>query len=173
MIKSSTFLFTCVAIATGIALFHIKYQVITLEKEYNQTHNRIYETQEAIHVLRAEWAHLNNPHRLHTLCEKYLKISPIQASQFIPMRKLAQNAKDYDQYALNQLISEVSDIAKHGQATQSLPTYTQRRKKMEPTEKPKRHIRTKSDPIGDLIEQNIHTISTTHISRHLNVERCV
>lgn len=114
MMKGSTFVFTCVAVATGIALFHIKYQVVGLEKEYAQTLQHIYDTNEAMHVLRAEWAHLNDPRRLNDLSSKYLKIGPIQAAQFIPMRRLAQNTKDYDQYALNQLITEVAGIAKNG-----------------------------------------------------------
>ena len=173
MMKGSTFLFTCVAVATGIALFHIKYQVVSLEKDYTQTLEHIHDTQESIHVLRAEWAHLNDPRRLHDLSLKYLKIVPIQASQFIPMRRLAQNTKDYDQYALSQLISEVSDIAKHGDhtASQPRPTSPKLPPKNVPVSKqatversPKSHTQSPStqstyDPIGDLIDQNVRAVS--------------
>ncbi len=110
MFKRSTLFFACVAIGVSIALFQIKYQVITLEKEYEQTLLRIKETQESIHVLRAEWNHLNDPKRLQVLAQKHLNIGPIKASQFIAMKALAPSDSAYDKYALDQLISEVADV---------------------------------------------------------------
>lgn len=109
MFKRSTLFFACVAIGTGIALFHIKYQVLALEQEHTQTLKRIQETHESIHVLKAEWSHLNDPKRLQYLAQKHLNIGPIKGAQFIPMKMLATNESAYDQYALEQLISEVSD----------------------------------------------------------------
>lgn len=108
MFKRSTLFFACVAIATGIALFHIKYQVVALEQEHKQTLVRIKETHESIHVLRAEWTHLNDPKRLQQLAEKHLNIGPIKATQFISMKMLAPSESAYDNYALDQLISEVA-----------------------------------------------------------------
>lgn len=111
MFKRSTLFFACVAIGTGIALFHIKYQVIALEQETSQTKKRIQETHESIHVLKAEWSHLNDPKRLQHLAQKHLNIGPIKGSQFIPMKMLATDENAYDQYALEQLISEVSNTS--------------------------------------------------------------
>lgn len=114
MLKRSTLFFVCIAIGTGIALFHIKYQVVVLEQEYKQTLTRIKETKEAIHVLKAEWTHLNDPKRLQALAAKYLSIDPIQSTQFIAMKTLAPSQVAYDQYALDQLIAEVADEALDG-----------------------------------------------------------
>ena len=111
MLKRSTLFFACIAVGTGIALFHIKYQVIALEQEYKQTIARIKETHESIHVLRAEWTHLNDPKRLQVLAQKHLNIGPIQSSQFISLKALAPSQGAYDKYALDQLIAEVADNA--------------------------------------------------------------
>lgn len=36
-----------------------------------------------IHVLKAEWSHLNNPGRLRQLAEKHILLNPVQAEQII------------------------------------------------------------------------------------------
>jgi cell division protein FtsL len=111
MIRPSTLFFICVASGVGIALFHIKYQVSKLEQDYHQTQKRIKETKETIHILKAEWSHLNDPKRLQELATKYLNIVPIKSHQFISMKKLAPNEEAYDKFALDQLIAEVSNTA--------------------------------------------------------------
>ncbi|MBX9976978.1 MAG: hypothetical protein K2X98_01855 [Alphaproteobacteria bacterium] len=111
MFKRSTLFFACVAIATGMALFHIKYQVVALEQEHKQTASRIKETHESIHVLKAEWTHLNDPRRLQTLAQKHLNIGPIKSTQFISLKLLAPSDGAYDKFALDQLIAEVADVA--------------------------------------------------------------
>lgn len=107
MLKRSTLFFTCVAVGTGIGLFQVKYSVVTLEQEYAQTQKRTHENLESLHVLKAEWAHLNDPKRLQELSKKHLGIGPIKSVQFIPMRALAPSQGSYDKYALDQLISDV------------------------------------------------------------------
>lgn len=108
MIKRSTLFFACIAIGCSIALFQVKYQVVHLENEYKQTQSRIKENLESIHILKAEWTHLNDPKRLQMLAEKHLNIAPIKASQFIPLRALAPSSSAYDKFALDQLISELA-----------------------------------------------------------------
>ncbi len=107
MLKRSTLFFTCIAVGTGIGLFQVKYSVVSLEQEYGQTRKRTLEHLESIHILKAEWTHLNDPKRLRTLSEKHLGIGPIKPPQFIPMRALAPSQGSYDKYALDQLISDV------------------------------------------------------------------
>lgn len=114
MIKRSTLLFACIAVAVGMGLFHIKYQVVMLENEYKQTKERIQETNESIHILKAEWTHLNDPKRLQTLAQKHLGIGPMQSGQFISMKALAPSQHAYDKYALDQLIAEVVEDAAGG-----------------------------------------------------------
>lgn len=109
MIKRSTLFFTCIAIGTGIGLFHVKYSVVALEDEFIQTQKRTQEALEALHILNAEWTHLNDPKRLQTLAQKYLEIGPMKPVQFIPLRALSQNSSAYDKYALDQLIAETAE----------------------------------------------------------------
>jgi hypothetical protein len=96
-------------VGTGIGLFHVKYSVVALEEEYIQTQKRTQETLESLHILKAEWTHLNDPKRLQPLAQKYLGIGPIKPAQFIPLRALSQSHSSYDKYALDQLISEATD----------------------------------------------------------------
>jgi len=114
MIRRSTLFFACIAIAVGMGLFHVKYQVVSIHQEHKQTLERIKETNESIHVLKAEWTHLNDPKRLQTLAQKHLGIGPIQSGQFISMKALAPSANAYDKYSLDQLISEVAETASGG-----------------------------------------------------------
>jgi hypothetical protein len=65
----------------GISLYHLKHKVSTIEKDLRHTRNRILETRESLHILRAEWGFLNNPHRLQKLNEQHLHLKPVNAKQ--------------------------------------------------------------------------------------------
>lgn len=56
-----------------------------LEQEYRYTLNSIHQTQETLHILKAEWSYLNDPQRLQRLCEKYLKFKPIRPDQIVSL----------------------------------------------------------------------------------------
>lgn len=80
-------------LAGGLAgvLFSLKYEVQALEAELQDLNRSIAADRDAIHVLRAEWSHLNDPTRLKSLAERHLDLVPVQASQFgsvatLPMR---------------------------------------------------------------------------------------
>jgi|GEM_PF-539952 len=112
--RRPTFLFIFITAGVGLGLFHLKYQVMNLEQEHHRIRKTIRETDEAIHVLRAEWAHLNDPKRLQSLCEKYLTVSPIQGSQLVSLQQAtggeAGGAPGYDRGAMDQLVADlVSD----------------------------------------------------------------
>ena len=74
-------LITLLASSLGLTLFVVKYQVQDMEGvlvEYNQ---KITKNQEAIHVLKAEWSHLNQPARLRHLAQRYLGMVGVQSEQ--------------------------------------------------------------------------------------------
>jgi cell division protein FtsL len=83
MIRPAMILIALLASSLGLTLFIVKYQVQDLEgvlMEYNQ---KITEDREAIHVLRAEWSHLNQPSRLRKLANRYLgmvMLKPVQVT---------------------------------------------------------------------------------------------
>lgn len=82
-------------------VFHLKYQVMALAQQHQDVKSRIQKTDEALHVLKAEWSHLNNPSRLQTLVNKYLpRLAPIKKVELMKSlsfgdapRKLSETSK--------------------------------------------------------------------------------
>ena len=81
MIRSTTLLCATLAIGVGITQFNVKYQVQDLEHELTALNRKIVEDQQAIHVLRAEWSHLNEPARLRGLAQRHLGLGPVATEQ--------------------------------------------------------------------------------------------
>lgn len=112
--RRPTLFFVFITAGVGLGLFQLKYQVMNLEKDHHRIRKNIRETDETIHVLKAEWAHLNDPRRLQNLCESYLGISPIKGSQLVSLQQVTDEpsagAPGYDRGAMDQLVAElVSD----------------------------------------------------------------
>lgn len=83
-IKTATvtlwFTLTCLI---GFGMFIMKNQVHSLEQELNRINSDIQTDIKSIHVLRAEWSHLNSPSRLKQLVEKHSDLNPAKAEQII------------------------------------------------------------------------------------------
>jgi len=79
--QRSTVLFFLLAIIVGFVLFKVKYEVVEIEQKLAQTQQQIEREKENIHILKAEWSHLNEPQRLKKLAEKYLDIVPTKSEQ--------------------------------------------------------------------------------------------
>ncbi len=60
-------------IVVGIIVSRVKYEVIFLKNKLKDINSRIEKYSDDLKVYNAEWGYLNNPKRLKTLCEKYLK----------------------------------------------------------------------------------------------------
>ena len=54
-----------------------------LENELNSINREIQDDERNIHVLKAEWSHLNSPARLRNLVKKHISLNPLQAEQII------------------------------------------------------------------------------------------
>lgn len=112
--RRPTLLFVFIAAGVGLGLFQLKYEVMNLEQDHSRIRKTIRETDESIHVLKAEWAHLNDPKRLQGLCERYLAVSPIKGSQLVSLQRVAEGepgkTPGYDRGAMDQLVADlVSD----------------------------------------------------------------
>jgi len=83
-----TILWTVLAVAAGIALFLLKYQVRSLEDELAALRHQIRKDKTEIHVLEAEWAYLNDPARLARLSTELLDLKPIRGEQFVSLATL-------------------------------------------------------------------------------------
>ena len=81
MLRLGTLFWIGLAIVAGYATIQFKYDVQALERELAQLDAKILRHQEAIHVLKAEWAYLNEPARLERLSRSYLDLSPSAAAR--------------------------------------------------------------------------------------------
>lgn len=87
----STFFLMFMALFLGFLLFKVKYEVVSMEEELNQTLSQITKEEENIHILKAEWSHLNEPQRLQKLAQ-HLDIVPIKTEQIVGMNR--QNSEN-------------------------------------------------------------------------------
>jgi hypothetical protein len=88
MLRLGTLFWIALAVAAGYATIQFKYDVQALERELTQLDAKILRHQEAIHVLKAEWAYLNEPARLERLSRRYLDLSPLRGSQIADLASL-------------------------------------------------------------------------------------
>ena len=81
MSKRTTILALILAGFMSLGLFMISYQVQDLEDQLDALNRDISRDSRAVHVLQAEWAHLNDPQRLRMLwyplaCTRWRSVSP-------------------------------------------------------------------------------------------------
>ncbi len=81
MIRHATLLFLLLAGAFSLVMFSVKYEVQDLEVELSQLNRSIIADRQAIHVLKAEWSHLNNPQRLRLLASRHLGLKPVETKR--------------------------------------------------------------------------------------------
>jgi cell division protein FtsL len=81
MIKPINIIGILVLSISAFGLFQVKYYVQNLRQQLTELNHQIEQEQEAIHVLSAEWAYLNQSERLKQLTEQYLHLKPIHLSQ--------------------------------------------------------------------------------------------
>lgn len=81
--QRSTAFFFLLALFGGFLLFKVKYEVVDIEQQLAQAEQQIAREKETIHILKAEWSHLNEPQRLQKLAEKYLDIVPMKTEQIV------------------------------------------------------------------------------------------
>jgi cell division protein FtsL len=83
MIHRGLLFWSIAAVATAVGLFTVKYKVQDLEEKIDRTNQKIIEAQKATHILRVEWAYLNEAERIQRLAEKYIKLEPASIKQVI------------------------------------------------------------------------------------------
>ena len=79
--RQATIVTLLVAAMMSVALFFLKYEVTGLENELNALNRATVADRESIHVLEAEWSHLNNFGRLKALAERHLSLRPTEPAQ--------------------------------------------------------------------------------------------
>lgn len=75
--RTATLFWIGLAGLLGAGLFHLKYDVQSLERHLTGLNAEIVRDQEAIRVLEAEWSYLSQPERLQKLAMKRLDLVPV------------------------------------------------------------------------------------------------
>jgi len=88
MRRGLTLLTLTAAMALGAALYHVSYATLALERELARLDRRLIETEEAHHLLRAEWSYLNAPARIEALARRHLGFQPLLGEQVVALDQL-------------------------------------------------------------------------------------
>jgi cell division protein FtsL len=88
MIHRGLLFWSIAAVATAIGLFTVKYRVQDLEEKIDRTNQKIIESQQATHILKVEWAHLNEAERIEKLAQKHLKLEQAGIKQVVRLDSL-------------------------------------------------------------------------------------
>lgn len=82
-LRHTTALFLVLAGGISMVLFSVKYQVQGLEDEQKRLTRELEDERRALHVLRAEWATLNDPARIRALAAEHLGLVPVHPEQVV------------------------------------------------------------------------------------------
>lgn len=96
MIGRTTLLWLALAAFVVFGLFHVKYEVASLEDELGRLNAATLREQNQIHVLEAEWSYLNRPSRLEELAERYLELKPLAPEQLTTLGALPKRPQSAD-----------------------------------------------------------------------------
>ena len=88
MMKRATILWMLLAITAGFGLFLLKYEVKSMEKLLTKINHSTLENLQALHVMKAEWGHLNRPSRLEDLGTRLLKFETVKPTEYVLIRDL-------------------------------------------------------------------------------------
>lgn len=83
MIRLPVLLLAALVATASLVLFRTSYEVQALAERLGALNREIVHEQQAIRVLRAEWAYLNQPARLRELAERHSSLAPAMAGQII------------------------------------------------------------------------------------------
>ena len=94
LMQRSMLVILILSLVGGFILFKVKYEVVSIEEQLASTEQQIAHERETIHILKAEWSHLNEPQRLQKLAEKYLDIGPVKTEQIASVTRKPQDIDD-------------------------------------------------------------------------------
>jgi len=88
MTNRATLLWMLLAVAAGLGLFVLKYEVQAMEERLVAINRQTLQDLESIHVLKAEWNYLNRPARLEELAGRLLSLEPVTAAQSVSIEDI-------------------------------------------------------------------------------------
>lgn len=90
-----------------------------LETELSSINRGIEKDIKSIHVLKAEWSHLNNPSRLRKLVSKHILLNQVQAEQIINYSALPFSYEDGESRKIAAR-KNISNYAEHNKGLKKL-----------------------------------------------------
>ena len=99
MIRILNLLLLVGAVGLSIGLYDVKYRAQRAERQADKLERQIASEKEAIKVLRAEWAHLNEPDRLQALAKRYTDLRPVSPGQIGKFEDIPMPHRADDFYA--------------------------------------------------------------------------
>jgi cell division protein FtsL len=90
MIRIGPLLWLALVALASVGTFELKYRVQAQEQELTRLDRQIQHDRDDIQVLRAEWAHLNDPSRLSDLARRHLDLAPVAGLQIVRFDVLPQ-----------------------------------------------------------------------------------
>lgn len=83
MIRTHALVWTLLVAAAAGFLFYTSHQAQELEAELEASHRAVIAEREAIRILHAEWAYLNEPGRLRALARRHTPLGPAMPIQIV------------------------------------------------------------------------------------------
>jgi hypothetical protein len=90
--RKLTLISVCMSVVVCVALFDLKNRVTTLDRELQRLQREIVATNQTVHILQAEWAHLNQPDILNQLVSEHTALAPISAEQLITLADITRES---------------------------------------------------------------------------------
>lgn len=98
MIGKSTIVWIAVSCVASGVLYQTSYKAQEQERELARLNRAILAEQDAIQVLRAEWAYLNDPARLERLSSEHLMLQPTKAAQIVTLADIPAKVPEAPPY---------------------------------------------------------------------------
>jgi cell division protein FtsL len=73
-------IYMAVIAVAACGVYFVKYSVQDMQRKVAALEEQLQQEQQALHLLRAEWAYLNRPERLSRLAADHLKMVPVAAT---------------------------------------------------------------------------------------------
>lgn len=88
MTRVLTIFLTVITAIAAVSVYQVKYDVMNLEDEVLAINAQIVEERDNLSIYQSEWSYLNEPRRLERLAFRNLDLTPVNASQFMPVAEL-------------------------------------------------------------------------------------
>ena len=98
MIRVLNIVSICMSFMLAVVLYNVKYDAQIHVKTIKKLKIEARLEREAIHILRAEWSHLNQPERLQGLAERYTKLLPSNSRQIVTVNNLPSRSLERNQF---------------------------------------------------------------------------